>query len=1139
MSESAIGILTKYGIVDNRNVTLLDVLKEALTSGDYRQIDIAVGYLYISGLGELQDELDDFFSKGGRMRILIGSQTNRETYEQLLMAYHSLEALRKRKASLDKSKSNLEKQSETLEKATNFMEHTKDNEILLTRLVKWLESGSLEIRIYAKEYMHAKAYLFHPSRGSIAGIGLVGSSNFTIHGLSANTELNAPLFSVHFETLKQWFEDLWKKAEEFNPYIMKVINDSWVGQKPGTFPNPYEVFIRGLYELYKDVLESETGFLIRTLGDVLYDFQLDAVKRAIAIVNKYDGVLISDVVGLGKSYIGLAILEHFSLLNLLQGRPNKVAVIAPPELVKYWEELLKAFNIEGRVFSSGLLPRRELSPENYKDMEEYIRNLVGIVLVDESHHYTNPSTKSYRNLQELLMGKKVVLLTATPYRKRYRDIINQIRLFRPEKRHPFPIAPQTWDDLIRAIENGELDPSYVLREIMIRRTRHDILKLYGGKGNCIKIRNKKICFPERKLNVAEYRISDVYQIENVPKDLIDIIAQDSEIYPTDIYTLLLAGISSMKYARFDLYRYVKPQFRDKSPYSELSAAGRALRGIEKILYLKRLESSWYSMYQTLKRDIIKTENFLRFVKHNFIPAGDEFDDILLGVRDGKEPHVLSEEEVIAYIEELKEKKVSEYRPGAFRLAELISDLEYDLKKLKAMEKVLRPLKEEIEIDPRKDPKLMKLASIIDENFKEGRKKILIFSEFEETVQWIYRGLKKLGYTEKYKIEMVSSKTKGISDKIKRFAPIANGISIEKNEEIDILISTDILSEGLNLQDANVVVNYDLHWTPIKLIQRIGRVDRIGTEHDVIFVYNFFPEMALEENLGLLEKVRKRIREFNMALGADGKILEESEEWNPSALEAIYKGDIESLEKASDIFSITTLAEKLVREFSEKHKELFERLKKKYSMRSVAKYEGEDYLAFFVCSDGIISQYFIYRKQNETWVQESMSLEEFLEATELNEDTRPFNAFKDMDIYYSAANKALENFKKLKEIKESSLILGKARRPKSRNVERILNKLYRKLHTSKSEAERAYLSKLLELIKWGYTHHEPFARALKEISPNARTEDIIKACEVLIEKYNIPGWKKRVETRGEPGIEGVNPHIVAGLIFVPKNEDSKR
>ncbi|WP_297503661.1 C-terminal helicase domain-containing protein, partial [Thermococcus sp.] len=459
----------------------------------------------------------------------------------------------------------------------------------------------------------------------------------------------------------------------------------------------------------------------------------------------------------------------------------------------------------------------------------------------------------------------------------------------------------------------------------------------------------------------------------------------------------------MNYARFDLYSYVLPQFQDAEPYRSLSSAGKGLRGIMRILYLKRLESSWYAMYQTLRRDLIKTKNFINFVKNGFIPAGDEFDDVLLGKINGNRERVLSEEEVRDFIKNYRLKNEVTYKAGAFRVGKLLEDLEHDVEILESMEKELRPLKEKLENNPEKDPKLRKLAEEIIRLRQEG-KKVLVFSEFEETVQWIHRGLKKMLPEDiAQKMEYVSSNTKGIADKIRRFAPKANGYKdIEASQELHILIATDVLSEGLNLQDANVVINYDLHWTPIKLIQRIGRVDRIGTEHDEILVYNFFPERKLEENLGLLQKVERRIQEFSRALGTDGKILQEEEEWNPSAIRAIYGTDeIEKIEDefSGSLLSVTTFAEKLLRDYKEANEKRFNELIRRYSMRSIARVPKISApMAFFVCSNGVISQYFVYYLADGKWKPQNVPIEQLLRDTGLDENTPPYNSSEAMKTY---------------------------------------------------------------------------------------------------------------------------------------------
>ncbi|RLI76168.1 DNA helicase, partial [Archaeoglobales archaeon] len=952
----------------------------------------------------------------------------------------------------------------------------------------------------------------------------------SLAGFSGNTELNAGVFGPHCSNLVEWFEEIWEESEDFNPLLLQVIKNSWAYHKPGLFPLPYLVLIRGLYELYRDFIEADKtgGLLIKQLAEVLYDFQLDAAKRAVKIIEKYGGVLISDVVGLGKTYIALAVAQDLAIKHLYEGKEHRVAVIAPAHLVDYWREMLKSYGIEGEVFSAGLLPYEDRP--SFKAMSEYIKK-AGIVIVDESHNYTNTTAKSYTNLQELLSGKKAILLTATPYRKRYTDILNQIRLFIHGSRHPFPLHPPTWEALGKAMENGQVDPSYVLREIMVRRTRYDILNLYGGEGNCLKFGDKTLCFPERELKTVTYSISDTYNIESIPEEVRQILI-DGISDVNDVYELLVSGISTMTYARFNLYEYVHDHLKDKSPYTDLSAAGRNLRGLMKILFLKRLESSWYAFWWTLYRSKIATVNFLKFLDHKIVPAGEEFEDILLGKINSNEVRELSDDEIEQVIEEIKPK----YKAGAFKIEKLKEDLRYDLKKIEAMIALIEPLKTEIERDVLRDAKFSELLRILEELMSNGKRKILVFSEFSETVEWIYKALETLGYTSKWSLAAVSSKTRGILDKVRRFAPKANAYAT--TDEIDILIATDVLSEGLNLQDANTVINYDLHWTPVKLIQRIGRVDRIGTEHDVVEVYNFFPETKLDKKLGLIEKISKRVEDFNRSLGSDGKILSEMDEWNPSAIAAIYGGDISAIEEFESRLgiSVTTEAEKLVREFMEKYPEEFEKLKKVVSMRSACEVDNNETIAFFVCSDGVITQYYSYVYTPTGWMSRNDPLEKILKIASIDYET-PAATNLDMDLYYSAAKLALEDFNRMRKEVRGTLVYQKKRIPN--NIKIIFTKLLKYSTKLKTPGEKEEIKRVIELAQWGYSNDNPFAGSLRKIKNPQRisAEKIFEAVRALLEKHNIAAKKQQLEKRiKEQGEEAIKPHIVAGLIFLPRTNN---
>jgi len=1121
MPESYIQLLQEEGLVDNRNIKLLDVLKEVLTCGLYPRIDITVGFLFLSGLKEIKGELKQFFENGGEMRIVIGNVMQDKTYEQLVYAYNSIERVKKiQNKNMFSNDDRIEPNADVYRRQVGEMGHTKENEEIALLLRNWLESGQLKLRIYTQEYMHAKTYIFHAGRSGVS-FGLVGSSNLSLSGLMANTELNAPVALGHYRTLSRWFEDIWNQAEDFAPTLIEVIKKSWAD--PEYLPPPYEVFIRGLYELFRDVIDTDTkGMYITTLFSRLYQFQIDAAKRAIAIAKRYGGVLISDVVGLGKTYIACATAHDLSLRNLYSGKPYRVAVICPRQLVSYWENMLASFNIEGKVFSAGLLSIDDERSENRRKMLDYIRDKAGVVIVDEAHKYANTETLSYKTLKKALVGKQAIMLTATPYRKTYRDIINIIQLFIHDPKPPFQVAARSWSELSDMIQEGRIPPSYVLREIMVRRTRYDIIRLYGGKENCIDFGERTLCFPERRLRTLTYSISDVYDLESIP-DVVKKLTKGRRSVG-DVYELLVEGIRNMTYARFNLYNYVLPDYRKVRPYSELSQAGN-LKGITRMLFLKRLESSWYAFYRTVERSLIISKNFIKFVRRGVVPAGEDFEEVLLNLQEG-DPKELSYPEVDAEISRIGVK----YDAKNFKMDKLIEDVQRDVEILEAMFELVKPLKERFEVNPKEDNKLHKLVQQIEELMEKQNQKIIIFSEYSETVEWIYRALEKLGYTNKWRIAAITSKTKNINEYVRRFAPRANNYATD--DPLDILIATDVLSEGLNLQDANVVINYDLHWTPIKLIQRIGRVDRIGSEHDVVFIFNFFPETRLDANLGLLEKVRERVREFGLALGSDGKILEEQEEWNPSAIEAIYGENARIIDEMEEETSLAVAegAEAILRKFMEEYPEKFEEIKKQYSMRSVCFWDGDYPLALFVCTNGVKANYYVFKREGDLWeLYLDKNLEMLLRDTGLRMDTPPAHFVG--ELYYPAAEKALESFKEMLEETGSDVVASvkkKGKRKTTKNLER----LYR-IYSTTTTKEREELGRLFDLAKWGVKHVQPFDRDFKRINVESNKK-FVEAVRNLILEYNIPemmaNYRKRLEETGERALE---PHIVAGLLFLPR------
>lgn len=1171
MQDSAIQKFNSYGLIDNEHVQLLSVLKEAMSSGNYEEIDITVGFLFLSGLKAIEKEMGKFFNDGGKMRIVMGSVTNRETYEALAIAYHSLEDLKEEFNRRFFSHTGVKEEINTYSKAIGVMDQTQENYKFIDKLKKWIENGSLEIRVYTSDFMHAKTYIFKTKSGSVVPIGSVGSSNFSFAGLHANTELNAIITSAHLTNLEEWFEKIWKSSEDFNPQLLNIISTSWAAQTPGNFPPPYWVLIRGLMELYGPI-EAEGKFIAPNLMEQLYEFQRDAVVRAVDIINRYGGVLISDVVGLGKSFIGLALLQHFSIMSMFEGagyRP-RVAIFAPPKLVTMWESYLRMFHLNGVVFSTGKLlrgPNEDGTPSHH--IIEIQRELadVDVILIDEAHKFSNPNSNSYANLQRVIGDRKVILLTATPYRKEFKDIVYQIQLFMPGEQHKLPISPSKWTDVIKEVESGKLDPSYVLREIMVRRTRRDIVSLYGKNPNenCIEKGGKKECFPKRELKTMSYNISSVYSIKHASiEDIRNIILdEDGEYYEgkapesyRNIYDVMLAGIRTLLYARYDLYDFVKENLKDTYPYKDLKHAGRNLRGLMKTHYLKRLESSVHAFYLSVKKSAAITDTFLKFLEKGYLPIGEEFEDVLY-VNDD-DPRSLTDDEIDKIINDMEQEygdiersPLRTYKLKSFKVADLKSALEYDLNKLNAMVRVVERVHKDVIEDPWRDAKLRELAIKIDYILSSSdKRKVLVFSEFEDTVKWVYNGLLKIVKDGKVqhpdlwegKLGFASASSSNVELIAARFSPKSMSKTSSKaieviassDSEIDVLITTDVMSEGMNLQDANYVINYDIHWTPYKIIQRIGRIDRIGSEHEVVHVINFLPETDLEKNLNLIEKVKRRADEFMTTLGEDGKLITEEDKFNPSAIEAIYGGNLDKVEEEveKNEISITTTASKVLKEFADKNPKVYEQLKEIVSIRSVGETRTNKIVAFFVCSDGMSPQYYTYEYVNGEWKRIYLSLDYFI--TNVKEEDKPVESY-DMENYYKVAELALNGYRKTLAYMEGPK--GYKKTTKSKYISELLKRL-RKIGTSpaKNESIKNLAMSYRDMLQWGIANVPTFRNEVKNVASKKgwkkkKDEDILEIVKTLLDSYGIPAKKKKAEsTLQEKSENYLRPHITAGLIL---------
>ncbi len=912
-------------IIDNREHKLAEQIRTILESSEAAHF--AVGYFFISGFTAIADRLDNIKS----LRLLIGNTSNRQTIDQIAQGYRHLELIEERLK--DEAYPNhssippmIRDAATHISQSIELMDQTEINQALVQKLVAMIESGRLQVKIYTKGVLHAKAYIFDygqvfDEKGkeiarAEAGIGIVGSSNLSLSGISHNTELNVVIHgnNNHLE-LKDWFEKLWDEGEDFDRDLMREMKKSWAV----TLASPYDIYMKTLYHLVRGRLENDDIpklILNDSMSDQLADFQAIAVQHAIQNIRNYGGSFVSDVVGLGKSFIGAAIIKR---MEQLEG--TKALIICPPPLMKMWADYNDRYQLNAQILSMGQLKDNSnlLEDARYRDRD--------FILIDESHNLCNHSTQRYEAMVALLAGdKRCCLLTATPRNKSAWDIYHQIKLFHPDDQTDRPELPSNLKEYFKLVEAGQKPLSELLSHILIRRTRNHILRFYGfdshthksvdptnfapylqGKQRAyVKVGGKHRFFPKRELETIEYSIEDTYNgLYDELRQYLGRANRQPGIAPP----------GELCYARYGLGNYVLPAQRNQEAYRNLQQAGANLRGLIRVLLFKRFESSVHAFRTTIDRQITTHQRFLAALGRGFIPAGKDAQKLLVTEIGGNEE---------ADLTEAIERVSGKYNIADFDADALIRDIQADLNVLLKIRTLVEP------ITPDRDAKLQTLKAKLTTPLLKSKKR-LIFTQYADTAQYLYDNLQAEHTANNLEV-IHSGNDRDKTQIVARFAPKANPDTyIEPGTELQTLIATDILAEGLNLQDGDAIINYDLHWNPVKLIQRFGRIDRIGSEKDVIYGFNFLPERNLERNLGLQQVLQARIKEIHDSIGEDSAILDRSEQLNEKAMYAIYEQQGEQLDEldpadADMEFLDLNEAEEILRRIQKDNPAEFDRIK---------------------------------------------------------------------------------------------------------------------------------------------------------------------------------------------------------------------
>ncbi len=1108
-----------HDIIDNRNEKLVDHINRMLDSTEMARF--AVGYFFLSGLESIAERLGSV----KELRLLIGNTTNRETLEQLAEGYRRLELVQEA-VETQAYPRRVDMMRMANETATNIrsiveqMDQTDSSEVLVKTLVRMIEEKRLKVRVYTKGRLHAKAYIFDyyntlfdrvgkPVERHEQGIAIIGSSNLTLSGVSHNTELTVVVQgNDNHAELVSWFDELWQESQDFDETLMREMQQSWAVVPA----RPYDVYMKTLYTLVRDRIEGDEERDILWDDEItsrLADFQKVAVRQAVQIIRDFGGAFVSDVVGLGKSYIGAAIVKHFERTE--HSRP---LIICPAPLVEMWERSNEVYQLNARVLSMGYLREDEQGNVNFllKDAKYRDRDFV---LIDESHNLRHSGTQRYKVVQTFLAaGKRCCFLTATPRNKSAWDVYAQIKLFHQDDITDLPVDPPNLKEYFKLIERGERNLPDLLTNILIRRTRNHIIRWYGYDATTnnpldaaqfkgylngqrrayVIVGGRHQFFPARELETIEYSIEDTYK---------GLYQQLRTYFGKPRKTLVLdPADDELTFARYGLWHYVVKSKQKQEPYATMQRAGTNLRGLIRVLLFKRFESSVYAFQETIRRLIKMHKAFLIALSEGLVPAGEDAQNILY------ESDYAEERELVDALMAVS----GRYKAVDFDVMRLRQHIEHDIGLLEKILSLVAP------ISPEQDAKLQTLKRRLKEApLRDGKR--LIFTQYADTARYLFENLNPDG---RYKdIEVIYSGDKNKARAVGRFAPIANPeYQLQSGEaELNTLIATDVLAEGLNMQDCDKIINYDLHWNPVRLIQRFGRIDRIGSEHAKVYGFNFLPETGIEKHLGLRQKLHNRIQEIHNTIGEDSAILDGTEQLNEEAMYAIYekKGGQLSLFEEDEEFLDLNEAEEIMRQLRKEDPAEYERIARLQDGIRSSKYSGQRGLYVF-CQAGRYQQLFLVNEDGDIVSRDIPRILGVIKATaETVQGVQPDNYNK---AVMRVKRRFVEEVKHRQAEREHTLSLNQSQRY-------VLRELRESFKLAADEDEKAQINLLEKAFRGSIT--TAINRELNLLRKNTvRGRELLKSLGQIYFQHNMRDW---VESRNRQLADNEVPRIICseGLV----------
>lgn len=1007
---------TKF-FTNKEDNTLLNKFKGIFENTEVSAFDALVGYFRSSGYFRIREYLE----KVDKIRILVGIDV-----DHLIS-----EAARKGLEFNFNTEVTREQFIEDARKDIQDSDYSKEVEDGIIQFIDDITARRIQIKAHPNKNIHAKIYIFRPAQWNEHNSGRVitGSSNLSISGIEKNFEFNVllPYYDdVVFATTT--FEDLWKEAIDILPNSVDElkktthINDEFT---------PFEIYIKLLIEYFGKAIEYDPESITDLpKGYKKLAYQIDAVNDGYSKLLKHSGFVLADVVGLGKTIIATIIAKKFYFAN---GYRTKILVIYPPAVEKSWRRTIRDFEVPNVDFITNGSLHKIKHPEDYD-----------LVIVDEAHKFRSDESEMFHQLQKLCKTKrkkrgndlsdkkKVILVTATPLNNKPEDIRNQLYLFQDSKQstlevgnlqHFFRPLIDKYNKLKKERDNVRIAQGVkeiyeeirtkVLEPIIVRRTRTDIRNTPSYLND---INEQGVTFPEIV----------------PPKQILYLLNEEVNKLYDETFRIIKDTKKGLGYYRYQAIKFMsddaKKQYKIATNVnaSQADRISEQLAVIMKVLLVKRLDSSFHAFKMSLKRYYDANRAMLKMIEKgriyiapklgvsDFILENNEaeLDELLLNSED---PSLIQAFDVAEFSEE--------FIQGISRDNQILKEL---VSKWKAIG----------DYDPKYETFLKKLKTDLLNKEINDNNKLVVFSESKETTTYLSERLKSDGFTRILSVD--SSNSKDLSDIIAENFDANQPISETKND-FDIVITTEVLAEGVNLHRSNVVVNYDIPWNSTRLMQRIGRVNRIGTPSSFIYIYNFFPTEQTDNEIELNKKAYMKLQAFHSALGEDSQIYSTQEDYNSFGLFE----QIPEEEKDERLEYLNFL-----RKFREEHPEAYQYIKNKIPKRARCGRKNK-------AINGQTITYIKNKKRDAYYLMHSdNSIEEltFVEAARLFKAEFSERGIALPDFHYTQINAALNSFN----VDQSLLSLGTKAKiklgPNEIRAIAIIDNTYRQEFASESEKE---------------------------------------------------------------------------------------